>query len=184
MIIVISGPPGTGKSTHGRYVAGRLGIPFISAGAVLRQVARRDQRLARLLAAGELAPSEEVDRLMHERLARIKAGFVLDGYPRKVSEARALLQFLRERSQRVDRVFELRAPESVIMERLIRRRRDDDRPDVIRERLRRYRLETEPVLAVLRDGGAEIVEVETSGSIEQVRRELDASLDEFLGSPD
>jgi adenylate kinase len=184
MVIVMSGAPGTGKSTHGRYIARSLGFPCISAGAVLRQVARRDKRLSSLLAAGDLAPSEAVDRLMHERLSRIKAGFVLDGYPRKVSEAKNLLQFLGERSLRVHRVYELRAPESVIMERLLRRRRDDDRPDVIRERLRIYRLETEPVLRVLRDGGAEIVEIDTSRSIEEVQRDLDASLDEVARSTD
>lgn len=183
MIVMIAGAPGSGKSTHCRYIASRLGIRCISAGAVLRRVGRRDKRLSSLLAAGELAPSEEVDRLMHERLARVEGGFVLDGYPRTVSEARNLLHFLGERSLRVDRVYELRAPEPVIMERLLRRRRADDQPDVIRERLRIYRGETEPVLNVLREDGAQIVEVDTSRSIEEAQTDLDASLDGLVKSP-
>jgi adenylate kinase len=181
VIVSTFGAPGTGKSAYGRYIAARLGVPWISTGAVLREVARADERIARIIASGALAPSEDVDRIMAERLAELDGGFVLDGYPRTVPEAESFLEFLRGRSWRIDRVYHFTAPDQVVIERLLRRGREDDRPEVIRERLRIYRLETEPVLRVLREAGTEIVEVDNSRPMEEVQRELDASLRKLAG---
>src|SRR5207302_3484474 len=82
VIVLLFGAPGTGKSTYGRYLATRLGVPWISSGQLLREVARRDERIAGWIEAGELVPDEEVERVLHARLAAAPRGFGLDGYPR------------------------------------------------------------------------------------------------------
>jgi adenylate kinase len=181
VIIAAFGAPGTGKSTHARYMAAKLGLPWISTGAVLREVARQDERIARIMAAGDLVPSEVVDAIMRQRLADIEGGFVVDGYPRMVPEAESFIEFLRERSWRLDRVYHFVVPDDVIVERLMVRGREDDTPAAIRERLKVYRLETEPVLDLVGKSGAEIIEVDNSRPIEVVQQELDASIEELAG---
>src|SRR5437879_930113 len=177
LIILLFRAPGTGKSTFGRYVARKLGVPWISSGLLLRELARRDDRVARLIESGELVPSEDVERALFERLAQAEGGFVLDGFPRTVTQARDLLRFLRERSRTITRVYLLCAPDEVVLQRLLARGREDDTPEVIRERQRVYRAETEAVIQVLEEAGVEIVEVDTSPPAEEVEKQLDALLE-------
>src|ERR1700730_6304411 len=175
-IIILLGAPGTGKSTYGQHVACKLGVPWISSGLLLREAAARDERIARIMESGRLVPDEDVERALFDRLAEAKSGFVLDGYPRTVSQARNLLRFLRERLLKITRVYHLLAPDDVLLQRLLARGRADDRPDVIRERLRVYQVETEVVIQVFKDAGTEIVDIDNSPPIEEVKRLLDASL--------
>ncbi len=176
LVILPFGPPGSGKSTLGRYIAGRLGVPWISSGAVLRELAARDRRLAELLDSGELVPDELVDRVMRERLAKADGGAVLDGYPRTVSQAKSLLTFIEQDSARLGPVYYVHVPDQVLIERLLSRGRPDDSPEVIRERLRVYHLETEPVLEFLTDAGARVVEIDNSRPLDDVTREIDRIL--------
>jgi adenylate kinase len=178
-IIILLGAPGTGKSTYGQHAARKLGVPWISSGLLLREAAARDERIARIIESGRLVPDEDVERVLFERLAEAKSGFVLDGYPRTVSQARNLLRFLRERSLKVTRVYHLLAPDDVLLQRLLARGRADDRSDVIRERLRVYRVETEVVIQVFKEAGTEIVDIDNSPPVDEVKRLLDASLTEI-----
>jgi adenylate kinase len=175
-IIILLGAPGTGKSTYGQHVAAKLGVPWVSSGLLLRDAARRDERISGILESGELVPDEDVERALFERLAEAGGGFVLDGYPRTVRQARNLLRFLRERSLKITRVYHLRAPDDVLLQRLLARGREDDRPDVIQERLRVYMVETEAVIQVFEEAGTEIVDIDNSPPIEAVKRLLDATL--------
>ena len=176
LIILLFGAPGTGKSTLGKYVARRLGLPWISSGLLLRELAHRDERVAKLIESGELVPSEEVERALFERLSEEENGFVLDGFPRTATQAEDLLRFLRERSWKITSVYLLCAPDEVVLQRLLARGREDDTPEVIRERQRVYRAETEAVIQVLKDAGVDIVEVDSSPPAEEVERHLDALL--------
>jgi adenylate kinase len=176
VIVLLFGAPGTGKSTYGRYLATRLGVPWISSGQLLREVSGRDERVAKRIEAGELVPDEEVERVLHARLDEAPRGFVLDGYPRTVAQARRLLRFLEEREWRIARAFHISAPDEVVLRRLQARGREDDRPEVIRERLRVYREQTEPVLDTLRQAGVSVVDVDNTAPVEEVQSRLDASL--------
>jgi adenylate kinase len=176
LIVLLLGAPGTGKSTYGQYLARKFDVPWISTGRLLREVAQRDERIASLIESGELVPDEHVERALFDRLAAAASGFVLDGYPRTVAQARNFLRYLDERSQKITRVFHLCAPDEVLVQRLLARGRGDDRPDVIRERMRLYRLETEAIIGVLRSGRTDIVEVDASPPMDEVERVLEASL--------
>ena len=177
LIVLLLGAPGTGKSTSGQLLARKLGVPWISSGRLLRETASRDERMARSIESGELVPDDVVEEALLQRLATARSGFVLDGYPRTVSQARDLLRFLQELALRITRAFHLCAPDDVLVQRLLSRGRGDDRPDVILERMRVYRLETEAVIEVLRAAGADVVEVDASPPADEVVRTLETALE-------
>jgi adenylate kinase len=123
MRLIIFGPPGSGKGTYASRIASQLGIPHISTGDLLREVAKRQdevgKEVAEHLKKGELVPDEIVIGLLKERLeeSNCEHGFILDGYPRTFAQVKALSEIAK-----VDAVINLRVPKHVIMERLSGRR--------------------------------------------------------------
>ena len=128
MRVVLLGPPGVGKGTQGRRLATESGWALISTGEMLRDaVARRTPlglEAGRQMDAGLLVPDEVMVGLVRERSALPDAGlgFVLDGFPRTVPQARALDGMLEGRGQRLDAVVSLVAPEGELVRRLGQRR--------------------------------------------------------------
>jgi adenylate kinase len=126
--LVLLGAPGVGKGTQAAMIAGRLGLPHISTGDLLRAAIREGSTLGRRVKAiverGELVPDALIGEVIEERLFRKDAerGFVLDGFPRTVAQADLLDRFLAGRGQPLDRVILIEVPEPVIVERLAGRR--------------------------------------------------------------
>ncbi len=183
--VVLLGPPGAGKGTQAKLLAGRLGILHVSSGDMLReQVAQASElgfRVRPIVEAGDLVPDELVNKMMAERLAQqdCAPGFVLDGFPRTVGQARALNQFLGGRRGPV--VINLQVEYNRLIQRLTGRRccpqcgriynvflkppgregfcdcdgaalihRPDDYENVIRERLAAYESLTRPLVKFYR----------------------------------
>ncbi|MBI5200144.1 MAG: nucleoside monophosphate kinase, partial [Elusimicrobia bacterium] len=124
----------------------------ISSGDILREYAKKDPEVAAIMARGGLVPFPLVMRLMKERLSRDDArknGFILDGFPRRLEDAIALLEILTELDMPLDAVLKLDVPEDALWRRLERRGRADDTEPVFRDRMRVYREQTEPVYAFL-----------------------------------
>jgi len=157
--IVLMGPPGSGKGTQAVRLAAALGCAHLSTGALLRAEITAGTPLgvavARVVSAGELIPDELVDALVlpRARAAAAAAGYLLDGYPRSLPQARALL----DTGIPPDRVIALDAPAPVLVERILRRARvegrTDDTPEVIERRLRVFAESTQPVLDVFAERG-------------------------------
>jgi adenylate kinase len=128
MRLVLLGPPGAGKGTQGQYLVERLGIPKISTGDMLRDAAEARTPVgleAKLFTdQGRLVPDEMIIALVEERLEQPDAseGFLLDGFPRTVDQARALKRWLRERGLGLNAAVDLRVDDEVIVERLSNRR--------------------------------------------------------------
>lgn len=107
------GPPGAGKGTQARLLQERYGVPQISTGDMLRDAVDRDSLLGArargYMERGQLVPDDVVVGIVAERLARpdCRAGFVLDGFPRTVPQARALDTILAERGCRLDAVLSM-----------------------------------------------------------------------------
>jgi adenylate kinase len=143
--VLMLAPPGGGKGTQGSRLAKELGVEHISSGDVLRAEVEDRTALGRdvkaHMAAGRLAPDELVSRVVLAKLGR-RDGYVLDGYPRTLSQAEGL---------EFDAVVYLQVPDSVVERRLLARGRADDTPDVIAERLREYREDTQPLIEHYRD---------------------------------
>jgi adenylate kinase len=150
--IVLLGPPGAGKGTQAVRLAEKLGVPHISTGDLFRRNISNGTplglRAKEYLDAGDLVPTSLTNDLVDDRLNDddVALGFILDGFPRTIDQAKALQGMLERRGLKLDAVVEFRVPEEVLVERLAARGRADDTEDVIRNRFRVYRDETAPLL--------------------------------------
>ena len=122
MRIVLLGPPGSGKGTHGKRLAESLGVPIVATGDILRQAIADGTVLGKSaqehVKAGRLVPDETVLGLIETRLRLTDAqsGFILDGFPRTVAQAEGLKSLLGE--SRIDRVLNLIVTADVVVGRL------------------------------------------------------------------
>jgi adenylate kinase len=150
--VVLLGPPGAGKGTQAQKLSEKLGIPQISTGDLFRENISQGTPLGveakRYLDAGDLVPSELTNKLVEDRIEQPDAveGFILDGYPRSVAQAKALDEMLTNHNTKLDAVLEFSVSEDELFTRLNARGRADDTEDVIRNRMQVYRDETEPLL--------------------------------------
>jgi adenylate kinase len=150
--LVLLGPPGAGKGTQAVKLSEKLGIPQISTGDLFRKNISEGTALGveakGYLDAGDLVPSELTNKLVEDRIEQPDAaeGFILDGYPRSVEQARALDDMLTNHNTKLDAVLEFAVSEAELFERLMARGRADDTEEVIRNRMQVYRDETEPLL--------------------------------------
>ena len=152
MRVVLLGPPGAGKGTQAQKLSEKLGIPQISTGDLFRKNISEGTPLGveakRYLDAGDLVPSELTNKLVEDRIQDedAAAGFILDGYPRSVEQAKALDEMLKNHNTKLDVVLEFAVSEEELLERLKSRGRADDTEEVIYNRMQVYRDETEPLL--------------------------------------
>lgn len=171
MRVVLLGPPGAGKGTQAEKLAEKLGIPHISTGELFRSNISEGTKLGveakRYLDAGDLVPSSLTNELVDDRLNHPDAanGFILDGYPRSVEQAKALHEMLERRGTDIDAVVEFRVSEDELLTRLTGRGRADDTEEVIRNRMKVYREETAPLLDYYSD---ELKTVEAVGTLDEV----------------
>jgi adenylate kinase len=169
--VVLLGPPGAGKGTQAEKLSEKLGIPQISTGDLFRKNIGDGTPLGleakRYLDAGDLVPAELTNRLVEDRIDQADAadGFILDGYPRSVEQAGALKDMLAARNHKLDAVVEFQVSEDELLTRLKGRGRADDTDEVIRNRMKVYRDETEPLLEYYRD---DLKTVDAVGALDEV----------------
>lgn len=128
MNIILFGPPGAGKGTQARKISEIYGIPHISTGDILREAAMKDTPLGneakKYMDKGELVPDEVVIGIIKDKLAERDSdrGFVLDGFPRDMAQAKALEAILSEQGRKIDLVLNIGLDDEEIVQRLTRRR--------------------------------------------------------------
>jgi adenylate kinase len=158
--LLLFGPPGAGKGTQAALLAERLGVPAISTGEMFRQAVAGGSELGRkveaILGRGELVDDVTTADIVRARLAQADAGrgFLLDGYPRTLGQAATLEEILHDRGESLDAAVFLEVPEDELVRRMSGRAqqagRSDDRPEVVRERLRVYEQKTAPLVEYYR----------------------------------
>lgn len=130
MNLVFLGPPGAGKGTQARTVAEHFGVPHISTGDIIRATIKQSTPLATELRgfteAGQLVPDELVDRMVEQRLDQpdCTRGFLLDGYPRTLAQARAFDAVLERSGRRLTHVALFELDDALLVERITGRRSD------------------------------------------------------------
>jgi adenylate kinase len=162
MRLIFLGPPGAGKGTQASILAKHLGILHISTGELLRQErknkTKRGVEAQSYIDRGALVPDRVVMEIVQEQLTKpeAKKGWILDGFPRNVSQAGALDGLLMGIGQQTyECVISFEVPENVLVERLkkraIKEGRTDDTPEVFRNRLQSYHEETAPLIKFYSD---------------------------------
>ncbi|MEM3513036.1 MAG: adenylate kinase, partial [Thermoplasmata archaeon] len=203
MNLIMLGAPGAGKGTQAQKLATKLGIPQISTGDMLRQAVAEKTGLGmeakKYMDAGKLVPDEIVVGIVKERLQKsdCKSGFILDGFPRTLEQAKAL-----DKIAVIDYVVNIDVPEEILVERITGRRsckkcgavyhvkynppkvlnkcdscgeplyqRDDDKEETVRKRLETYRSQTK-VLIDYYAGQNKLVNIDGHREIEAIFRDI------------
>lgn len=178
--MLLLGPPGAGKGTQAQLLVERLGIPQISTGDMLRAAVAADTPVGRqareYMERGELVPDAVVIGVAEERLQQPDAeGFILDGFPRTAAQAEALDALLARVGRPLDACVAIAVDEDELVGRLLKRAeiegRSDDNAETIRNRMRVYREQTEPLAAYYRDRSL-LREVDGMGTVEEVAERI------------
>lgn len=208
MKISLFGPPGAGKGTQARFIVERFQLPQISTGDLLRAQVRGGTELGKkakeFMDRGALVPDEVVIGMLKDRigLGDCRNGFILDGFPRSLSQAEALKEIIE-----LDAVVNIVVNEESLVRRITGRRmcgcgatyhvdfapakvegvcdkcgkglyqRDDDREETVRNRIEVYRSQTEPLAAYYRKEGI-LKDIDGNRSIDEISDEIL----QFLGS--
>ena len=181
MRLVLLGPPGSGKGTQAARLKEYLQVPHISTGDLLRAEVAAGSPLGvqakEVMARGDFVSDEILLGMLEARFARpdTTKGFILDGYPRNQVQADALGELLKKLGQPMDYAVQLEVPTDLLVERIAGRAaaegRDDDTPEVVRNRLDKYTSQTAPVIDYYRQHGRLTV-VDGVGSLDEVFNRL------------
>ena len=185
MRFIFFGPPGAGKGTQAALLSNKFQIPHLSTGDILRaKLEDKDDlaaKLSEVMASGNLVSDEILNPIVSQKLLNETSqdGFILDGYPRNISQSDFLLNVLRDHKIEIDLIInfkvELQIVENRILERSKIEKRSDDNINVIQTRFKKYLSETEPLAMIYKkifankyfeiDASQEIVKIE--GDIEK-----------------
>ena len=177
MRIVLLGAPGSGKGTQAVLLVEQLGLPHISTGDLLRSAAQAGTELGRkaksVIDRGELVSDDIMLGLITERLSQddAKGGFILDGYPRNITQAKALDVILDQQGQTLVDVLHIDVDDEMVVQRIAGRAaqegRSDDAEEVVRNRLQIYAELTAPVVDYYAAKGV-LSRVLGDGTVEEV----------------
>jgi len=192
MIVVLFGPPASGKGTQAKRIHEKYGIAHLSTGDMLRAAIAQGTEIGKkakaIMDKGDLVPDEIVVGIIGERIQEpdCARGFVLDGFPRTVNQAKALDAMLTGKKLGVDHVIVMEVNEAELIKRVETRAdearkkgepvRPDDDPKVFKERLAVYKAQTAPILPYYEAQG-KIRRVDGMKSIDEVTAQIDAVLD-------
>jgi adenylate kinase len=191
MIVVLFGPPASGKGTQAKRIHEKYGVAHLSTGDMLRAAIAQGTEIGKkaksIMDQGKLVPDEVVVGIIADRIVQpdCAKGFVLDGFPRTVNQAKALDDMLTGKKLAVDHVIVMEVNEAELIKRVENRAaeakkkgepvRPDDDPETFKKRLGVYKAETAPILPYY-DAQGKIRRVDGMKSIDEVTAQIDAVL--------
>ncbi len=153
--LLFLGAPGAGKGTQADLLSKANSYLHLSTGELLRKEIEINSILGRqvkeVMNRGELVSDDLVLKIVRQKLDKANKGWILDGYPRNLSQANSLNQVLIEINQPLEAVFYLDIPEEVLIKRLLLRGRQDDTAETIKTRVEIYKKTTEPLIQYFKD---------------------------------
>ena len=153
--LLFLGSPGAGKGTQADLLSQSNSFLHLSTGELLRKEIEMNTSLGievkDIMNRGELVSDELVLKIVRQNLVKDNKGWILDGYPRNLSQANSLTEVLNEINQPLELVFYLDIPEEVLIKRLLLRGRKDDTEETIKTRVDIYKKTTEPLIRYFKD---------------------------------
>ena len=214
MDIILLGPPGSGKGTQAKMIAEKYKLKHISTGDILRENVRNGTPLGveakKFMDAGKLVPDSLLIDIIKDRLAKpdVKAGWMLDGYPRTIPQAEALDKILPGLGQKIDVVLNVDVPDAELIKRVTGRRmckcgttyhvqfnppkvagkcdacgadlyqRADDTEATVKERLQAYHAQTQPLIDFYNKRGI-VANINGTGDIKAIFGNIAKALDKI-----
>jgi adenylate kinase len=214
MDIILLGPPGSGKGTQAKMIADKYKVKHISTGDILRENVRNGTPLGveakKFMDAGKLVPDSLLIDIIKDRLAKpdVKAGWMLDGYPRTTPQAEALDKILPALGQKIDVVLNVDVPDAELIKRVTGRRmckcgttyhvqfnppkvagkcdacgadlyqRQDDTEATVKERLQAYHAQTQPLIDFYNKRGI-VANINGTGDIKAIFGNIVKALDKI-----
>ena len=204
MNIIIIGPQGSGKGTQAKFISEKFNIPHISTGDLIRNYeGELKEEIDGTINQGNLITDELMIKILRERInnSDTKEGFILDGYPRNISQAKLLKSILQ-----ISTVLEITLSDEEAINRLSSRlsckcgavfnkltnpptqpntcnnchsqlyQREDDKPEAIKKRLEVYKKQTQPIINYYKENNIEIITINGEQSIESIKQEIEKKL--------
>ena len=183
MKIVFFGPPGSGKGTQAKLLSNELNILHLSTGDILRdKLSHGDSlsiKLKKIMSSGNLVSDEILNQIIANKLMSDECsnGYILDGYPRTISQSEFLLSFSKNNNLDLDIIFNFKIDFKLVEERIILRskqeQRSDDNIDVIKTRLDKYIEETYPVSQFFsKNFSQNFFTIDASQEVSKIQKEL------------
>jgi adenylate kinase len=178
-IIVILGPPGSGKGTQGKLLSDALHYDYFSMGQFLREYASRGTAMAakikQVVDSGRIIPNEWITDIFLEKMNSLPdaTGVVIDGFPRDVEQAPILNDFIQKHGIKSLKVIFMQVPEAELVSRILSRNanREDDTPQVLHIRFAEYENKTYPLKEYYENMGV-LVAIDGSHTIEEVQQAI------------
>jgi len=180
LVVVLIGPPGSGKSTQARFLKSRYGIPAVDFADLLKKIVGKKtsegRALAAAVASGDLVNDQAVNDMIVDRIAKkdCARGFVLDGYPRSASQAQFIEQHLKDLGFPAPKVVSLEVTDADALKRMSGRGRADDKPEYMTRRLDDYRKEVGAIVEYYSSRG--LIRIDGSKPALDVSQQIEAAL--------
>ena len=186
MIIILFGPPGAGKGTQAQKLVDKYNLKQLSTGDMLREAITEGNELGKKASAimdrGELVSDEIILSMIREKLESSDSeGFIFDGFPRNLEQAKALDKMLNQLNLSLDLVIEIEVKDEVLINRIENRAkesknvRSDDNAEILRNRLNIYHQSTEMIKPYYFEK-KKLVKIDGMGSIEQVSSDIECQI--------
>ena len=190
MNVILLGPPGCGKGTQAARLKEKYGVLPLSTGDMLRAAVAAGTDVGKkakaIMEAGQLVPDDVVVGVIAERIGQSdvqKQGFVLDGFPRTVAQAKSLDDMMEKRGWKLDHIIEMKVDEQALFARIDKRVRAaaaaggavraDDNAETLKKRISVYREQTQPILPYYAKAGR-LKSVDGMAPIDDVTKQLEA----------